>query len=157
MKMDDITFNDLATEEGQLTTVDVSTLKKLPVDYRTYEWKPYTDAQKQEFCCILDDMNVLQIPVPKTPEEEEEMVNRFIDGVRKLFSPDNNWTCLAMLDTSMDYCAQCNSCSEACHLYEMTNGHEMYRPNFRSEVFRRIYKQYVKRNPSRSGVTAIPS
>lgn len=54
MKMDDITFNDLATEEGQLTTVDVSTLKKLPVDYRTYEWKPYTDAQKQEFCCILD-------------------------------------------------------------------------------------------------------
>lgn len=147
MKMDDITFNDLATEEGQLTTVDVSTLKKLPVDYRTYEWKPYTDAQKQEFCCILDDMNVLQIPVPKTPEEEEEMVNRFIDGVRKLFSPDNNWTCLAMLDTSMDYCAQCNSCSEACHLYEMTNGHEMYRPNFRSEVFRRIYKQYVKKEP----------
>lgn len=52
--------------------------------------------------------------MPKTPEEEEEMVNRFIDGVRKLFSPDNNWTCLAMLDTSMDYCAQCNSCSEAC-------------------------------------------
>ena len=48
---------------------------------------------------------------------------------------------------SMDYCAQCNSCSEACHLYEMSGKNEMYRPNFRSEIFRRIYKQYVKKEP----------
>ena len=47
----------------------------------------------------------------------------------------------------MDYCAQCNSCSEACHLYEMSGKNEMYRPNFRSEIFRRIYKQYVKKEP----------
>ena len=68
-------------------------------------------------------------------------------SVRKLFTPENNWTCLAMLDTTMDYCAQCNSCSAACHLYEMSGEHEMYRPNFRSELFRRIYKQYVKKEP----------
>ena len=143
----ELTFNDLSTEEGILTTVDVNTLRPMPVDYQTYPWKVITDAQKQQFCCLLDDINVLLIPVPQTKAEEEELVNRFLDGVRKLFTPENNWTCLAMLDTTMDYCAQCNSCSAACHLYEMSGEHEMYRPNFRSELFRRIYKQYVKKEP----------
>lgn len=143
----DLIFNDMSTEEGQMTTVDLSKLKKLPVDYRDFPWKPYSDTQKDEFCCILDDVVVLQIPTPKTPQEEEAMVNQFLEGLRKLFTPENNWTCLAMLDTSMEYCAQCNSCSDACHLYEATNGHDMYRPNFRSELFRRIYKQYVKKEP----------
>ena len=63
----DLTFNDMATEEGQMTTVDVSSLKKLPVDFREFPWKTYTDAQKNEFCCLLDDVVALQIPVPKTP------------------------------------------------------------------------------------------
>ncbi|MBQ8743572.1 MAG: (Fe-S)-binding protein, partial [Mailhella sp.] len=137
----------MSSEDGQLCTVDVNTLRPMPVDYETYEWKVITDAQKQQYCCLLDDINVLLIPVPQTKAEEEEMVNRFLDGVRKLFTPENNWTCLAMLDTTMDYCAQCNSCSAACHLYEMSGEHEMYRPNFRSEIFRRIYKQYVKKEP----------
>ena len=143
----DLTFNDMATEEGQMTTVDVSSLKKLPVDFREFPWKTYTDAQKNEFCCLLDDVVALQIPVPKTPEEEEEFLINFLEGVPTPFTPETNWTSLAMLDTSMEYCAQCNSCSEACHLFEATNGHDMYRPNFRSELFRRIYKQYVKKEP----------
>ena len=143
----ELTFKHLSSEEGQLCTVDVNTLRPMPVEYETYEWKPITDAQKEQHCYLLDDINVLLIPTPKTIAEEEEMVNRFLDGVRKLFTPENNWTCLAMLDTTMDYCAQCNSCSNACHLYEMSGEHEMYRPNFRSEIFRRIYKQYVKKEP----------
>ena len=143
----ELTFNDLSREEWQLTTVDVNTLRPMPVDYQTFPWKVITDAQKKQYCCLLDDINVLLIPVPQTKAEEEELVNRFLEGVRKLFTPENNWTCLAMLDTTMDYCAQCNSCSAACHLYEMSNEHEMYRPNFRSELFRRIYKQYVKKEP----------
>lgn len=143
----DPTFNDISTAEGQLFHVDVSKLKRLPVDYEDNPWTPITDAQKAESCYLLDEVNVLQIPVPKTPAEEEELVNKFLDGMRKLFSPENNWTTLAMLDTSMEYCAQCNSCADACHLFEATNENEMYRPNFRSELFRRIYKQYVKKEP----------
>ncbi len=143
----DLTFNDMSTAVGQMTTVEPERFIKLPVDFEDFPWKPYTDAQKDEFCVLLDDVNVLQMPMPKTPAEEEEMVNKFIDGMRKLFTPENNWTFLCMLDTSMEYCAQCNSCSEACHLYEATGGHDMYRPNFRSELFRRIYKQYVKKEP----------
>ena len=60
----ELTFNDLSTEEGILTTVDVNTLRPMPVDYQTYPWKVITDAQKQQFCCLLDDINVLLIPVP---------------------------------------------------------------------------------------------
>lgn len=144
---DNPSFKDFSAETGQLVTVDLSTLPKLDIHYEDFPWKPFTEAQKSEFCCLLDDVCVLQVPTPKSKEEEEELVNKFLSGLRKLFSPDNNWTCLAMLDLSMDYCAQCNSCSDACHLYEMSGEHEMYRPNFRSEIFRRIYKKYVKKEP----------
>ena len=126
-------------------------LKDIPdvegLDLVKMPWKPVTDEQKAKVACILDEVCVLNIPKPQTPQEEEELVNRFLDGMRKLFSKENNWTSLPMLETSMDYCAQCNSCSDACHLYEMSGHNEMYRPNFRSEIFRRIYKQYVKKEP----------
>jgi len=145
--MKDISFADFSTKEGQLASVDVSTLKKLPVDYEDHPWTPLTDAQKAETCFLLDETSVLSIPMPKTPEEEEALVNNFLSGMRKAFTPENNWGFLAMLDTSMDYCAQCNSCATACHLFDATGGHEMYRPNFRSEIFRRIYNKYVKKEP----------
>ena len=32
----ELTFNDLSREEGQLTTVDVNTLRPMPVDYQTF-------------------------------------------------------------------------------------------------------------------------
>ena len=65
-------------------------------------WKPFTEEQKENTACILDEVCVLNIPKPKNREEEEELVNKFLDGVRKLFSKENNWTFLPMLETSMD-------------------------------------------------------
>ena len=44
----------------------------------------------------------------------------------------------------MDHCAKCQTCSEACPVYETSGRKEIYRPNFRSEVLRRIYRKYVK-------------
>jgi len=145
--MKDISFEEFATKDGQLASVDVATLKKLLAEYLDHPWTPITDAQRAETCFLLDETSILNIPMPKTPAEEVALVNNFLNGMRKLFTPENNWTNLAMLDTSMDYCAQCNSCAEACHLFEATNGHELYRPNFRSEIFRRIYNKYVKNEP----------
>ena len=144
---DTLQLKDVSTAEGQMVSIDLKNIPELPVDMHTMPWKPFTDEQKQNTACILDDVCVLNIPTPKNKEEEEELVNKFLNGMRKLFSKENNWTFLPMLETSMDYCAQCNSCSEACHLYEMSGRNEMYRPNFRSEIFRRIYKQYVKKEP----------
>ncbi len=140
-------LNDVSKVNGQLTTVEMDEIMDLPIDMPPHAWKALTDEQKDKYCALLDDLIVLQIPRPKTPQEEEELVNKFLDGMRKLFSKENNWTFLPMLETSMDYCAQCNSCSDACHLFEATKGNEMYRPNFRSEIFRRIYKKYIKQEP----------
>ena len=145
---DTLRLTDISTAEGQMVSID---LKDIPdvegLDLVKMPWKPVSDDQKAKVACILDEVCVLNIPKPQTPQEEEELVNRFLDGMRKLFSKENNWTFLPMLETSMDYCAQCNSCSDACHLYEMSGHNEMYRPNYRSEIFRRIYKQYVKKEP----------
>jgi Fe-S oxidoreductase len=44
----------------------------------------------------------------------------------------------------MEYCAKCQTCSDACPVFEMSGRQEIYRPTFRSEVFRRIYKKYIK-------------
>jgi Fe-S oxidoreductase len=142
-----ITLQDVSKANGRLDTVALEDIPDLPIDVAKMPWKPLSDEQKDKYCCLLDDVVVLQIPRPKTPREEEELVNKFLDGMRKLFSPENNWTFLSLLETSMEYCAQCNSCSDACHLFEASGGNEMYRPNFRSEIFRRIYKQYIKKEP----------
>ncbi|MDD2967622.1 MAG: (Fe-S)-binding protein [Desulfovibrionaceae bacterium] len=144
----DLKITDVSTVDGQMVSIDIDTLPKLPIiDEKPFPWKPFTEEQKANTACILDDVCVLNIPMPKTHEEEEELVNKFLTGMRKLFKKENNWTFLPMLETSMDTCVQCNSCSEACHLYECSGQHEMYRPNYRSEIFRRIYKQYVKKEP----------
>ncbi|MBI4739239.1 (Fe-S)-binding protein, partial [Candidatus Woesearchaeota archaeon] len=119
----------------------------LPADFVENEWKEIPEETKLQYACILDDLCVLQIPNPKTREEEENLVNKFVDGMRKLFSKENNWTFLAILDMSMAHCARCNTCSDACHLFEASGKNEMYRPTYRSEVFRRIYNKYIKKDP----------
>jgi Fe-S oxidoreductase len=142
-----IKINDISKNTEKLSSVAVDDLMPLPADFTENEWKDIPEETKQQYACILDDLCVLQIPVPKTREEEEKLVNKFIDGMRNLFSKENNWTFLAILDMSMEHCARCNTCSDACHLYEASGKNEMYRPTYRSEVFRRIYNKYIKKSP----------
>lgn len=141
-------LTDISTVEGQLIEYDNNDLPDLPLDIEKRPYTPPSDKQREEFCCdLLDGVSVLNIPRPKNPLEEEELVNKFLSGLKKLFDKNNNWTFVNMLEGSMDCCAQCNSCSNACHLYEMSGKNVMYRPNFRSEILRRIYHQYVKKEP----------
>jgi Fe-S oxidoreductase len=120
---------------------------KLGAGFEEGPWQPLADEVKEKYAAILDDTCILPIPRPKTVEEEERLVNLFIQGMRKLFTKENNWTFLAQLETTMEHCAKCHTCSEACHLYEASGQDPMYRPNFRTEIFRRIYKKYVKKEP----------
>ncbi len=141
-------LTDISTKDGQFMNIGLKELKPITkVQMHDHEWADWTEEQKTEFCTLLDEISILQIPMPKNKAEEDEIVSKFLIGFEKLMTVDNNWTFLPMLETTLDYCAQCNSCSDACHLYEATGGNEMYRPNFRSEVFRRIYKQYIKKEP----------
>ncbi|MCP4352508.1 MAG: (Fe-S)-binding protein [Desulfobacterales bacterium] len=144
MSRKELAINDISKNTEKLSTVDIEDLMPLPADFEENEWKPISDDIKENYVCILDDVCILPIPNPKTPQEEKELVDKFLSGMRKLFKKEENWTFLAMLDTTIEHCAKCNTCSEACHLFEATGRNEMYRPNYRSEIFRRIYKKYIK-------------
>jgi Fe-S oxidoreductase len=92
----------------------------------------------------LDDTRALVLPSPQTQEDENELVRRFLSGLEKLFSRENNWTFLQPLLLSMEHCAHCQTCSEACHVFESSGRAEIYRPTYRSEVLRRLYFEHVK-------------
>jgi len=138
-------ITDISKDTDKLTSVAVQDLMPLPGNFDDKEWAGISEEIKDKYVCILDDTCILPIPKPKSKKEEEELVNKFITGMRKLFTKENNWTFLSMLETTMENCAKCNTCSDACHLYEASGENEMYRPNYRTEVFRRIYKKYVKK------------
>ena len=141
-------LTDISTVEGQMIEYDLNDIPDLPLDVAKLPFKKYSEKELADTCLdTLDGVSVLNIPRPKTPAEEEELVNKFLSGLRKLFDKEDNWLFCNMLEADMDCCAQCNSCSAACHLYEMSGENEMYRPNFRSEILRRIYHQYIKKEP----------
>ncbi|RJO74527.1 MAG: (Fe-S)-binding protein [Myxococcales bacterium] len=142
-----IKITDVSQPTEQLSHVAISDLMPLPNGPQEPEWTPLKDKVREDYACILDDTAILPIPRPKTKEEEEEFVNKFLSGLRKLFTPENNWTFLAQLETTIEHCAKCNTCSEACHIYEASGRNEMYRPTYRSEVLRRVYYKYVKKEP----------
>jgi len=105
--------------------------------------RPLADKVAEKMVC-LDDTVVVNIPTPTSKEEEERLVNGFLSGLRKLFTPENNWTFLQPLLMSMEHCARCQTCNESCHIFEESGRNELYRPTYRSEVLRRIYYKYVK-------------
>ncbi|MEG2948292.1 MAG: (Fe-S)-binding protein [Raoultibacter sp.] len=78
---------------------------------------------------------------PATKEEEDELVRKFLVGLEKLFLDTNN-NFLQPLSLTMEYCAKCNTCSEACHIFQASNGDEIYRPIFRADILRKIYKRH---------------
>ena len=87
---DNLRLSDVSTVEGQMVSIDTNTLPELTLDVKAMPWKPFTDEQKENTACILDDVCVLNIPKPKNQQEEEELVNKFLNGMRKLFSKENN-------------------------------------------------------------------
>ena len=64
----ELTFNDLSREEGLLTTVDVNTLRPMPVDYQTFPWKGITDEQKKQ---VEDMKNKLQNARDNAQKQQE--------------------------------------------------------------------------------------
>ncbi|MDI3496937.1 (Fe-S)-binding protein, partial [Archaeoglobus sp.] len=81
---------------------------------------------------------------PQNEEEEKELVEKFLSGLRKLLDREANWTFLQPLMLSLEYCARCQTCSEACPIFVSSGRKEIYRPTYRSEVLRRIIKRYLQ-------------
>ncbi|MFB3826922.1 MAG: (Fe-S)-binding protein [Bryobacteraceae bacterium] len=107
--------------------------------------KPLPRQTRDAYECGLDDTCVVKVPQPKSKEEERALVAAFVSGLEKLFTRENNWTFLQPLLLTMEHCARCQTCSEACHIFESSGYNELYRPTYRSEVMRRLYYKFVKR------------
>jgi len=133
--------------DEQLLDITAEDLVPLPYPYDKPDdkppVKPLTEEQKARYESSLDGCAAVGIPKPKSREEEDKLVESFLKGLKKLFSKEDNWTFLQPLMLSLEYCAKCHACSEACPVYLASGRQEIYRPTYRSEVLRRIKKKYL--------------
>ncbi|MFC1924421.1 (Fe-S)-binding protein [Chloroflexota bacterium] len=119
----------------------------MPLPFPTPEKEPIgplKDEWKENYEHSFDGTIAVAIPKPKSKAEEEELVEKFKSGLKKLFTKENNWTFLQPLTLSMENCVKCQTCSEACPIYVASGYNEIYRPTYRSEILRRLYNKYVK-------------
>ncbi len=140
-------FGDFSEGEGSIAQIKPEDQKPLPPPFDDLDEEPFFEQLSEEArnkYALLDDTIVVKIPVPATEEEEERLVNQFLSGFRKLLTAENNWTFLEPLMISLEHCAKCQTCSDACHIFEESGRHPLYRPSYRSEILRRIYFKYIK-------------
>jgi len=145
---EDIRIEDIGKKEGQLIKITLEDLMPLPPPYDKPETHPQLTEPKPEwterYVTELDGYIAIDLPwKPKTKEEEEQLVQRFLDGLRKLLDKESNWTFLKPLILTLEYCAKCQTCNDACPIYISSGRKEPYRPTFRSEVLRRIIRKYL--------------
>ncbi len=148
-KQGNIRLSDMSREDKQpLIHLENEGLLPLPPPLDTpakdRKWTPLPGQVKEKYECFLDDTMAVNVLQPKTKEEERALVRKFLSGLDKLFTKENNWTFLLPLVLTMEHCAKCQTCSQACHIYEASGGNELYRPTYRSEIMRRLYFKYVR-------------
>lgn len=140
---------DMALRGQQLTTVDEKEhLMPLPAPFENPADWPEIQGPKPEWredkYTDLDGFIALDgFQRPKTKAEEDVLVNKFLKGLEKLLNDEANKGMIQVLDLTMEYCAKCNTCSDACHLFVATDRNEIYRPTFRIDTLRRIIKGYI--------------
>lgn len=141
-------LKDFSKPGEQLVELHPDEMMPLPPPYDKLEEQPgfkgLSESAKEEYETSLDGVIAVGVPKPKSKEEEDELIKKFLSGVEKLFSKQDNWTFWQPLVLSMEHCARCQTCNEACPIYEGSGNKEIYRPNFRSEILRRLYFKYVK-------------
>ncbi len=147
-----ITLQDMKKpQDVQLSAPDLNSYMKLPKPYDTVESQPALKEPKgswtEKNITFLDGYAGIENLVrPETKEEERALVEKFLSGLEKILSDDTNRAMIQPLLLSLEYCAKCNTCSEACHIFEASGKNEIYRPIFRAEVLRRIAKNYLDKN-----------
>ena len=137
-----LAFAAFGRPSERLSTLEAKDRIPLPPPFDQDEEPPLPklSAEVRAACeCTLDDTLAVSFPRPKTPGEERVLVERFLAGLEKLFSATDNWTFLEPLVLSVEHCAKCQTCAEACHIFVESGRNELYRPTFRSEILRRLY------------------
>jgi len=141
-------FKDFSRPGSPLAHIEVAEQIPLPPPFDTVDEEPGMrplSEQAREKYEVLDDTIAVSLPKPQSKEEEERLVGQFLSGLKKCFSADDNWTFLQPLMMSVEHCAKCQTCSDACHIFQESGDNLLYRPAYRSEIIRRIYFKYVKK------------
>jgi len=149
MKRNRLKIEDVSKQNEQLVVVTQKDLVPLPPPYDQPDSKVFIkelpEEQKRRYETFLDGVSAVGITKPKDEREEKEFVKKFLSGLKKLLSEEDNWTFLQPLMYSLEYCAKCQICNEACPVYTASGKQEIYRPTYRGEVLRRIIKKYVRK------------
>jgi Fe-S oxidoreductase len=145
----DVSPKDIGKPSEQLAEITAGDLMPLPYPYNDVLFQPgmkqLTADQKKKFDTSLDGVSSLGLLKPADKVEEEKFVRKFLDGLKKLLSKENNWMFLQPLLLSLENCAKCQNCSDACHIYTESGNQEIYRPTYRAEVLRKIIRKYLKK------------
>ncbi|MGI6091874.1 MAG: (Fe-S)-binding protein [Negativicutes bacterium] len=136
-----VSLGDIGSDQPVVSLLGAEDLLPLPGEDNTpfKQLKPDT-ISKYDFS--LDGFSALSLPLPKNKEQEQAIVRAFLKGLEKIFDRQNNWGFLQPTTLSTSYCMQCNTCNEACPVFIESGRNDVYRPNFRSEVLRRIVRRY---------------
>ena len=148
MKRKGIKASDISkNKDKQLLTITAEDLMTLPSPFDkvddTSPIPPLSEEQKSRYECSLDGVAALNIPKPKSKEEEAKLVEGFLNGLKKLLSQEDNWTFWQQLELTLKACVKCQTCNDACPVYLASGKQEIYRPTYRAEVLRRIKKKYL--------------
>ncbi len=137
-----------ATDEP-LVTMTAEDLMSLPPPVEKSETEPpihlLSESQRKNYESSLDGVSALMLPKPKDKQEEEKLVARFLSGLKKLLSQNDNWLFWQPLMQTLDGCVRCQTCSEACPIYVSSGKQEIYRPTYRTELLRRLINKYIKK------------
>jgi len=148
MKRKKTTLNDISKNaDEQMLDLAVEDLMSLPFDCDPASdgsaISSLSDDQKDRYECSLDGVVVVGLPKPKNKEEEQKIVDSFLNGLRKLLSQDDNWTFWQQLMLTLNTCVRCQTCNDACPIYVASGKQEIYRPTYRSELVRKIKEKYI--------------
>ena len=150
MKKKNLKINDISKNgDTPLIKLDVDELVPLPPPHDKSEEQPgfkeLSADQKTRLTCNLDGFSALALPKPKDTAEKDEDIRRFISGLKKLITREDNWTFLQPLLLSLDHCARCQTCNDACPVFIASGRNDLYRPTYRTEIARRLINKYARR------------
>ncbi len=141
-----LNVKDFGKKAEHLHDIKLEELPKLPYPYEDWvdpPMPPIPAAKLADKDVSLDGILNPVLPIPKTEAEKEALVAKFLVGLKKLLTKEDNWPFLKPFLLSLDNCVKCNTCADSCHVFEASGRADIYRPLFRSDILRRIIKKHI--------------
>ena len=99
-----MTISDFSRPGEQLAVINPADLMPLPAPYDKFDKpiKALSAEQRKRMDASLDGISILGLAPPASPEEERAFIEKFLAGLAKLFTSEDNWTFLQPLVHSLE-------------------------------------------------------